>query len=68
MQMQPRVRGLVPRQQGIQETEEQGHDTVSHVRQHRSGQGHNGTRREDLQEIGTRRLLRDGGDRGTDTA
>src|SRR6056300_519975 len=29
MQMQPRVRGLVPRQQGIQETEEQGHDTVS---------------------------------------
>ena len=38
MQMRTRVRGLVPRQRRIQETEEQGHDQLSHVRQHGSGQ------------------------------
>ena len=42
MQMQSRVRRLVPRQQRIQETEEQRTYQLSHVRQHRSGQGHHG--------------------------
>ena len=69
MQMRTRVRRLVPRQQGIQEAEEQGIDQLSHVRQHGSGQGHNGTSRQDLQEeTGTRRLLRHGRECGTDTA
>ena len=61
--MHTRVRGLVPRQQTVHNTEETGHDQLSHVRQHGGGQGHHGASGQDLQEErNTGGVLRDGGE------